>query len=230
MAIFDCSRSPVAGYSRLSSERPASRGPGCYRRGYPGLRLRTFPRIRTPPHIGAFLLLGMQAIWRKVRLAAGIAACLGFFFAGILIDPVRVPGPPPELDAGGCEIVILGGGVVEPRPSQGKATFHPRARAPRPRPGHPLYAAQRTASRTSLMASPSSSTRACANRATLATPVLSIMHVSLPAGHFLDSLRRSPYFASSAGTVWLVFAEGRHGLRQAALIGRLYHGGLYQTG
>ena len=132
MAIFDCSRSPVAGYNRLSSERPASRGPGCYRRGYPGLRLRTFPRIRTPPHIGAFLLLGMQAIWRKVRLAAGIAACLGFFFAGILIDLVHVPGPPPELDVEGREIVILGA-CVERRPSQERERFilelEPRARA-----------------------------------------------------------------------------------------------------
>jgi predicted membrane metal-binding protein len=36
----------------------------------------------------------MLGIWRKARLDAGIAAGVGFFFAGILIDLVHVPGPP----------------------------------------------------------------------------------------------------------------------------------------
>src|SRR5215467_1943371 len=64
--------------------------------------------------IAAFLFLGIIALWRGARAVAGICACLGFFFAGILLDLAHVPGPAPEIDATGREIVILGGCVVEP--------------------------------------------------------------------------------------------------------------------
>jgi len=64
--------------------------------------------------IAAFLLLGILAIRRDARILAGICAVLGFFFAGILTNLTHTPGPPPELDAEGREIVILGGCVVEP--------------------------------------------------------------------------------------------------------------------
>lgn len=47
---------------------------------------------------------------RTTRAAAWIA-CLA---AGILLDTVRRPGPPPELDAASGETVILSGCVVEP--------------------------------------------------------------------------------------------------------------------
>jgi competence protein ComEC len=64
--------------------------------------------------IAALLLLGIFAMWRDSRVVAGASCCMGLFFAGALIALVHVPGPPPELDAEGREIVILGGCVVEP--------------------------------------------------------------------------------------------------------------------
>jgi competence protein ComEC len=66
------------------------------------------------PVIAAFLLLGALALWRKARVLAGACVCLGLLFGGILIDVVHAPGPAPELDVQGREIVILGGCVVEP--------------------------------------------------------------------------------------------------------------------
>jgi competence protein ComEC len=64
--------------------------------------------------IAALLLLGVLALWRSSRTLAGVCACVGFFFAGILTNVAHAPGPPPELDAEGREVVILGGCVVEP--------------------------------------------------------------------------------------------------------------------
>jgi len=64
--------------------------------------------------IGAFLLLGILALRRHSRTLAGACCCLGLFCAGALTALAHAPGPPPELDAEGREIVILGGCVVEP--------------------------------------------------------------------------------------------------------------------
>jgi competence protein ComEC len=64
--------------------------------------------------IAGLLLLGILALWRNSRALAGVCACAGFFFAGILTNVAHAPGPPPELDAEGREVVILGGCVVEP--------------------------------------------------------------------------------------------------------------------
>jgi competence protein ComEC len=64
--------------------------------------------------IAAFLLLGLLALYRGSRVLAGACCCLGLFFAGVLTALAHAPGPPPELDAEGREIVILGGCVVEP--------------------------------------------------------------------------------------------------------------------
>ncbi|MBV9508349.1 MAG: ComEC/Rec2 family competence protein, partial [Acidobacteriia bacterium] len=64
--------------------------------------------------VGAFLLLGMLALWRRARFLAGTCACLGFVFAGSLVSLAHLPGPAPELDAEDREVVILGGCVVEP--------------------------------------------------------------------------------------------------------------------
>ena len=84
--------------------------------------------------IGAFLLLGIASFWRSARVLAGTCACLGLFFAGILVDVVHAPGPAPELDAEGREIVILGGCVVEPPAISGERErfnleLEPHARA-----------------------------------------------------------------------------------------------------
>jgi competence protein ComEC len=64
--------------------------------------------------VAAFLLLGIAAKWRRARVLAGVCCCFGFFCAGGLTALVHAPGPPPELDAEGRQIVILGGCVVEP--------------------------------------------------------------------------------------------------------------------
>ena len=84
--------------------------------------------------IAAFLLLGILALWRNSRIVAGACACFGFFFAGILTNVAHAPGPPPELDAEGREIVILGGCVVEPPAISGERErfileLEPHARA-----------------------------------------------------------------------------------------------------
>jgi len=84
--------------------------------------------------IAAFLLLGMVALYCHARLLAGICGCLGFFFCGALTVLAHAPGPPPELDAEGREIVILGGCVVEPPAISGERErflleLEPHARA-----------------------------------------------------------------------------------------------------
>ena len=64
--------------------------------------------------IGALLLLGVFSLYRRSGILAGACCLLGFLFAGALVALVHTPGPPPQLDAEGREIVILGGCVVEP--------------------------------------------------------------------------------------------------------------------
>ncbi|HWB83540.1 MAG TPA: ComEC/Rec2 family competence protein [Bryobacteraceae bacterium] len=64
--------------------------------------------------IAAFFLLGIVALWKNSRVLAGACCLLGLFGAGILVALAHAPGPSPELDAEGREIVILGGCVVEP--------------------------------------------------------------------------------------------------------------------
>ncbi|HZT28623.1 MAG TPA: ComEC/Rec2 family competence protein [Bryobacteraceae bacterium] len=64
--------------------------------------------------IAAFFLLGLASLWRGSRVVAGACCLLGLFFAGCLTEMAHRPGPPPELDAGSREIVILSGCVVQP--------------------------------------------------------------------------------------------------------------------
>src|SRR5450759_4418564 len=64
--------------------------------------------------IAAFFALGLLALWRGSRGLAGICCLLGLFFAGAFDSRVHAPGPPPEIDATGREVVILAGCVVEP--------------------------------------------------------------------------------------------------------------------
>ncbi len=70
--------------------------------------------------IVAFLLLGVWALRRASRLLAGTCALLAFFASGILVSIASDPGPAPELDASGREVVILGGCVVEPPAISGR--------------------------------------------------------------------------------------------------------------
>jgi hypothetical protein len=64
--------------------------------------------------IAGFFVLGCLSLWRGSRLLAGLCCLLGLFFAGALDSSVHAPGPPPQIDASGREVVILGGCVVEP--------------------------------------------------------------------------------------------------------------------
>jgi competence protein ComEC len=64
--------------------------------------------------IAAFLVLGTVAIVRRARVLAGICCLLGLVAAGALTAEAHRPGPAPELDSTGREVVILSGCVVEP--------------------------------------------------------------------------------------------------------------------
>jgi len=79
-------------------------------------------------------VLGVAALWFKRRIVAGVACLTGIFFAGALLALVHAPDPPPQLNAGGREIVILGGCVVEPPAISGERErftleLEPHARA-----------------------------------------------------------------------------------------------------
>ena len=97
-------------------------------------RFVTFQPSELVLAIAAFLVLGVVALHRGSRVLAGACCCLGLFFAGVLTALAHAPGPPPELDAEGREIVILGGCVVEPPAISGERErflleLGPRARA-----------------------------------------------------------------------------------------------------
>ena len=84
--------------------------------------------------VAAFLVLGVVALHRGSRVLAGACCCLGLFFAGAFTALAHAPGPPPELDAEGREIVILAGCVVEPPAISGERErflleLEPHARA-----------------------------------------------------------------------------------------------------
>jgi competence protein ComEC len=64
--------------------------------------------------IAVFLALGVISIWRRARVLAGVCCLLGLVAAGALTALAHRPGPPPELDTTGREVVILAGCVVEP--------------------------------------------------------------------------------------------------------------------
>jgi len=97
-------------------------------------RFVTFQQSELLLAIAAFLALGVVALHRDSRVLAGACCCLGLFFAGALTAFAHAPGPPPELDAEGREIVILGGCVVEPPAISGERErflleLEPHARA-----------------------------------------------------------------------------------------------------
>jgi len=64
--------------------------------------------------IAGFFALGCLALWQGSRVLSGVCCLLGLFFAGALDSRVHAPGPPPQIDAGGREVVILSGCVTEP--------------------------------------------------------------------------------------------------------------------
>jgi competence protein ComEC len=89
--------------------------------------------------VGALVLLGWLSLYRNSRTLAGTCCLLGLFFAGELLALVHRPGPPPELDAEGREVVILGGCVVEPPAISGERERFLLELAPRARAQVTLY-------------------------------------------------------------------------------------------
>ena len=88
---------------------------------------------------GAFFLLGLLSLWRNARMLAATCCLCGFLFAGQLLALAHRPSPPPELDAKGREIVILGGCVVEPPAISGERERFLLELAPRARAQVTLY-------------------------------------------------------------------------------------------
>jgi len=183
--------------------------------------------------IAAFLLLGLVAIWRKARGLAGACACLGFFFTGILIDVVHMPGPAPELDVEGREVVILGGCVVEPPAISGERERFILELEPHARAQVTLY----TRDNESLPV------LHYGQRIELDARIRKPRNFGNPGSfdyrRFLS--RQQIYWTASGAAHTLRVLPGRCGspfqkaimdLRQAALgrIAQLYHGDLYQTG
>jgi competence protein ComEC len=183
--------------------------------------------------IAFFLLLGILAIWRKARVVAGICACLGFFFAGILIDVVHTPGPAPELDVEGREIVILGGCVVEPPAISGERERFVLELESHARAQVTLY----TREDESLPA------LRYGQRIELDARVRKPRNFGNPGAFDYERYlaRKEIYWTASGAARTVRILPGRCGssfqkaimdLRQAALerMARLYHGDLYQTG
>ncbi|HXB68367.1 MAG TPA: ComEC/Rec2 family competence protein [Candidatus Acidoferrales bacterium] len=77
-------------------------------------RFVPFQKLELLLAMGAFLALGILAHKTGSRTLATACCWLGLIPAGALTALLHTPGPPPELDAEGREIVILGGCVVEP--------------------------------------------------------------------------------------------------------------------
>jgi competence protein ComEC len=64
--------------------------------------------------LAAFLALGIVARIRGFRILTWASCLLGIVCGGALTWLVHLPGPPPEIDATGREVVIVSGCVVEP--------------------------------------------------------------------------------------------------------------------
>lgn len=90
-----------------------------------GILVARFVPFETRELIAAVLLLGvlgLAALWRKARVAAGCCSLAALVFAGALCAVARHPGPPPVLEPEGD--VILEGCVVEPPvPAAGRERF-----------------------------------------------------------------------------------------------------------
>jgi len=64
--------------------------------------------------IAAFAMLGVMAQLGESNMVGKICVVLALIFVGALAEAWHRPGPPPEIDAGSRETVILQGCVVEP--------------------------------------------------------------------------------------------------------------------
>jgi predicted membrane metal-binding protein len=183
--------------------------------------------------IAALLLLGITALWRKAQLLAGICACLGFFFSGILIDVAHASGPAPELDIEGREIVILGGCVVEPPAISGERERFLLELEPHARAQVTLYTRENETlpeihygKRIELDARVRKPHNFGNPGAFDYARHLARKEICWTASGAANTVRVLP------GRCGCLFQQAIMDLRQAALnrMARLYHGDLYQTG
>ena len=214
-------------------EGSAGRAGGCHCRGHPGLPLRGLPPSELLLAIAAFLVLGVLALHRGSRVLAGACCCLGLFFAGALIALVHAPGPPPELDAEGREIVILGGCVVEPPAISGERERFLLELEPHARAQVTLYTKEGESLPAAALRAEYRARRARAQAAQLRQPRRFRLR-PLPGapGHLLDRLGRRRHRPHPARPLRLAVSKAAMDLRAAALdrIERLYPGNNYDTG
>ena len=183
--------------------------------------------------IAAFLALGILAQYRGSRVLAGACCSLGLFCGGALTYLAHRPGPPPELDATGREIVILSGCVVEPPAISGERERFLLELDPGARAQVTLY----TREGESLPA------LRYGQNVELDARVRKPRNFQNPGAFDYASYltRQQTYWTASAAARDVRVLPGRCGspfqkavmdLRQAALsrIERLYHGDSYQTG
>jgi competence protein ComEC len=183
--------------------------------------------------IGAFLVLGLIALWRGSRLLSGACCLLGLFAAGALTDVVCRPGANPELDVEGREIVILGGCVVEPPSISGERERFTLELAPHALAQVTLY----------TEAGESLPPLACGQNVELDARVRKPRNYENPgAFDYAHLLARRDIFWTASGAARSVrILPGRCGsrfsqfvmnLRAAAMarIDRLYRGNPYRTG
>jgi competence protein ComEC len=77
-------------------------------------RLFGFQMVESAWPVGIFLALAAVARWGRSRWLTRISVALVLLFAGVFAEAWHRPGPPPEIDAGSRETVLLEGCVVEP--------------------------------------------------------------------------------------------------------------------
>ncbi|HMC61984.1 MAG TPA: ComEC/Rec2 family competence protein, partial [Candidatus Solibacter sp.] len=97
-------------------------------------RFVPFQKFELLAAMSAFLALSLLAHMRRAGTLAMVCCWLALIPAGALTALFHAPGPAPELDAEGREIVILGGCVVEPPAVSGERErfileLEPHARA-----------------------------------------------------------------------------------------------------
>ena len=176
----------------------------------------------------------MLALWRGRAALAGVCCLLGLFFAGAFDARVHLPGPPPEIDATGREVVIVEGCVVEPPAISGERErfileLDRDARAQVTLYIKPGQALPRAALR------PEDRTRRQGARAAQFRQSRGLRLPPLPgaAEYLLDGVGRRRRRARAARTLRLGwFPKAMMDLRAAALarIERLYPGDTYQSG
>ena len=141
--------------------------------------------------IGALLALGLVSWQRRARFLAGVCSLIALVFAGALTARLHAPGPAPQLDVEGREIVILGGCVVEPPAISGERERFLLELAPGARAQVTLYTKKEGEALPALRYGQNYRdwTRACASRAITAIREHSITRTTWRARKFTGRRR-----------------------------------------